>query len=235
MQVFGHRGSPGFPRFGENTRTSFRRALDAGAAGFELDVRRCRDGTITIIHDATIDRTTNGSGALSQYTFEELSRFDAGHGDKVPRLLDILTEFGNRCTIHVELKEAGIANDLVTMRGNFAVCAFDSDDNVGNSTSSWNELGTIAAAKAVAPLITRRKLQLIGNEGYVAAAKGIGASAVHPPRDAVSPALIEMARNAGLPVRVWTINDPAEAVHLRSLGVEAIFSDCPDLCIKALS
>src|SRR5690242_10628049 len=115
MQVFGHRGSPGFPRFGENTRTSFRRALEAGAAGFELDVRRCGDGTITVIHDETIDRTTNGSGPLSRFTFEELSRFDAGHGDSIPRLVDILTEFGNQCTVHVELKESGIAKHLAGM------------------------------------------------------------------------------------------------------------------------
>jgi glycerophosphoryl diester phosphodiesterase len=235
MQVFGHRGSPGFPRFGENTRTSFRRALDAGAAGFELDVRRCGDRTITVIHDATLDRTTNGSGALSQFTFDQLSRLDAGHGDSVPRLIDILNEFGNYCTVHVELKESGIAADLPGMPGSFAVSAFDSDDNDGHSTASWNELASIASALPVAPLITRRKFAIIGNQGFIAAARKIHARAIHPPRDVVNAELIAMARDAGLPVRVWTINDPAEAIRLRELGVDAIFSDCPDVCIKALS
>src|SRR5215475_1726943 len=89
LQVFGHRGSPGFPRYGENTRRCFRKALDQGAAGLELDVRRCADNTIVVIQDATLDRTTNGRGRVCDLSYEQLSQFDAGEGDRIPRLSDI--------------------------------------------------------------------------------------------------------------------------------------------------
>jgi glycerophosphoryl diester phosphodiesterase len=234
MQVFGHRGSPGFPRFGENTRTSFRKALEAGAAGFELDVRRCKDGTLAVIHDATIDRTTNGSGAVAGFTYNELSRFDAGHGDMVPRLSDVLQEFARRCAVYVELKESGLSEEVARLPGPFVVCAFDADDNDENSTSSWEELGAISSSVPTALLITRRKLQRIGNEAFVSAAKRFGARAIHPPRDAISGELMMIAKPAGLPVRVWTINEPSEAVALRQLGVDAIFSDCPETCLREL-
>ena len=102
MRVFGHRGSPGFPRFGENTLTSFRKALDAGAAGIELDVRRCGDGTIVVIHDATIDRTTNGAGPVSGLSYAQLSRFDAGHGDPFPGSLT--------CSTYSDRAESPISN-----------------------------------------------------------------------------------------------------------------------------
>jgi glycerophosphoryl diester phosphodiesterase len=235
MQVFGHRGSPGFPRFGENTRTSFRKALDAGVAGFELDVRRCKDGTLAVIHDATVDRTTNGSGAVAQFTYNELCGFDAGHGDPIPRLSDVLDEFGRRCTVYVELKESGLSREVARLPGPFVVCAFDADDNGENSTSSWEELGAISSSVPTALLITRRKLQRIGNEAFVSAAKRFGASAIHPPRDAVTRELITIAGPADLPVRVWTINDPSEAASLRQLGVAAIFSDCPEMCLRELA
>ena len=84
-----------------------------GAAGFELDVRRCGDGTIVVIHDATLDRTAGVAFRL--WTYDQLQRFDAGHGDSVPRLADVLDEFGRHSTIHLELKEGGLAGDVIEM------------------------------------------------------------------------------------------------------------------------
>src|SRR5438552_2395631 len=81
MQIFGHRGAPGFPRRCENTLGSFRRALEAGADGFELDVRWCGDGQLVVIHDATVDRTTNGTGRVSTMAYTELRGLDAGGGE----------------------------------------------------------------------------------------------------------------------------------------------------------
>ncbi len=241
MQVFGHRGSPGFPRFGENTRTSFQKALDAGAAGFELDTRRCADGTIVVIHDATLDRTTNGSGRVSDFTYDELRALQAGHGDPVPRLCDILDEFGGRCTIHVELKESPLAIDVAGMVASrkiaphVVVIAFDHDDNDEASSSNWNELKSIASTVPTGVLITSRKLRRIGNDAFLAAAQQNRATAIHTPRDVATGDLIRKARALDLPVRVWTVNDPAEALRFRELGAECICSDVPRSCIEALS
>jgi glycerophosphoryl diester phosphodiesterase len=240
MEVFGHRGSPGFPRFAENTPTSFRKALESGAAGFELDVRRCADGTLVVVHDATIDRTTNGRGRVSDLSYNQLSGFDAGFGDPIPRLADILDAFGTRCTIHVELKEAGLAQMVATivmqrdLASHVVLSAFDSDDNDETANSNWNDLASVSSFISTALLATAKKLQRVGYRSFVESAHRLGASGIHPPRNAVTTDLIAVARGAGLAVRVWTVNDSLEAVHLSEMGADAIFSDFPERCIRAL-
>ncbi len=96
MRIFGHRGAPGYPREAENTIGSFKKALQYGAHGVEFDVRRCADGRIVVIHDETIDRTTNGKGCVADLTYEQLRQFDAGFGERIPLLTDVLDTFGGR-------------------------------------------------------------------------------------------------------------------------------------------
>jgi glycerophosphoryl diester phosphodiesterase len=240
VRVFGHRGSPGFPRFGENTRTSFRKALAGGAEGFELDVRRCRDGTLVVIHDSTIERTTNGAGLVRNLTYEELSRFDAGFGDTIPRLIDILDEFRRSCFIHIELKENGLAEDVLSIvqkldrADDVAVSAFDTDDSEEDASASWADLALVSSRIATALLVTKRKLQALGTEGLIDAVRQNRARAIHAARDCASAALIGHAASGDVPVRVWTVNNPPEAIEWRDKGVESIFSDYPEECLKAI-
>ena len=78
----------------ENTIASFARALQLGATGLEFDVRRCGDGRLVVIHDETIDRTTNGHGRVDELSYEELRQFNAGSGEVIPLLVDVLDGFG---------------------------------------------------------------------------------------------------------------------------------------------
>src|SRR5262245_44414104 len=112
MIIFGHRGAPGYPRRGENTIASFRKALQCGATGLEFDVRRCGDGRLVVIHDDTIDRTTNGQGRVEHLSYEQLREFDAGLGERVPLLTDVLDQFGTQCLLNIELKDSSIAVDV---------------------------------------------------------------------------------------------------------------------------
>src|SRR5215813_4246131 len=115
MIIFGHRGAPGYPRHGENTIGSFTKALRCGAGGLEFDVRRCGDGRLVVIHDDTINRTTNGRGRVRNMSYEQLQRFDAGAGEAIPLLTDVLDEFGSQCVLNIELKDTGIANEVRTL------------------------------------------------------------------------------------------------------------------------
>ena len=117
MLIFGHRGAPGYPRRAENTCASFRKALRSGASGLEFDVRRCGDGRLVVLHDETIDRTTNGRGRVRSLNYANLRKYDAGFGSPVPLLADVLDEFGARCLLNIELKENGIAEDVKTRPG----------------------------------------------------------------------------------------------------------------------
>lgn len=238
MIVFGHRGSPGNPRFAENTPTSFRKALSQGAAGLEFDVRRSLDRTIVVIHDATIDRTTNQKGRIADLPYSTLSQFDAGFGDHIPRLSDVLEEFGSRCMLNIELKEADLAHDVARMvleahlTPRVVISAFDADDNDADSNSNWKELSSIAGIVSTALLASANKLRKIGTSAFIRSAQQLGAKAIHPQRGSVTANLVAEARNASLAVRVWTVNDEAEAGVLRTLGVDAIITDFPERFAK---
>jgi len=216
--IFGHRGAPGYPRRGENTMASFRKALEYGATGLEFDVRRCADGQLVVIHDETIDRTTNGRGRVRSLTYADLRKFDAGFGSSIPLLADVLDEFGARCLLNVELKENGIAADIKKL-----ILERRLERHVILSSFEWQEL-----ARAVPEIPIGLLSSKLAN--LIAAARDLRATAIHPCKDIVTPTLIEAARDAGLQIHVWTVNDPAEISKFRSFGADGIFTDFPERC-----
>jgi glycerophosphoryl diester phosphodiesterase len=221
--IFGHRGAPGYPPQAENTLSSFRKALSCGATGLEFDIRRCRDGRLVVIHDDTIDRTTNGSGRVADLTYEDLKRFDAGFGEPIPLLSEVLDEFGTRCVLNIELKDSGIGRELKKLllekrlERHVIVSAFD-----------WNELRLFPPEVPIG-LLTEKL------ENLIVQARDLHATAIHPRKDVVTPTLLEAARSAGFQVNVWTINDAAEIASYRGLGVNGIFTDFPDRCTTSAS
>ncbi|MEK3721127.1 glycerophosphodiester phosphodiesterase [Paenibacillus sp. FSL H8-0034] len=100
-----HRGDP--RKFPENTLASFRAAIERSFSYLELDVNLTKDGIPVVIHDPTINRTTNGTGKVYDYTWEELQQFDAGHGERIPLLLDVLQLAKGRAIVDIELKQNG--------------------------------------------------------------------------------------------------------------------------------
>jgi len=218
MIIFGHRGAPGYPRRGENTIASFRKALECGATGLEFDVRRCADGQLVVIHDDTIDRTTNGRGRVRSLNYAALCKFDAGFGSPIPLLADVLDEFGARCLLNIELKENGIADDVKKL-----VIERRLERHVILSSFEWQELAS-AVPEIPIGLLSSKLANIIS------AARDLRATAIHPHKDVVTPTLIEKAREAGLQIHVWTVNDPAEMSKFRSLGADGIFTDFPERC-----
>ncbi len=223
MIIFGHRGAPGYPRRGENTNASFKKALESGATGLEFDVRRCRDGQLVVIHDDTIDRTTNGRGRVGDLSYEELRRFDAGFGEPIPLLADVLDEFGPRCLLNIELKDPGIANDVKNL-----VLQRRLERHVIVSAFEWAELRSLTPEIPIGLLSSKL-------ENLVSSARDLRATAIHPRRDMVSGSLIAAAREANLQVHVWTVNDPAEICRFRDLCIDGIFTDFPERCLKSAS
>ncbi len=195
---------------------SFARALQQGATGLEFDVRRCGDGRLVVIHDETIDRTTNGRGRVGKLSYEELKRFDAGCGETIPLLSDVLDRFGSQCVLNIELKDAGIARDVgklvieKNLNGSVIVSAFD-----------WNELEPLSGEVAIALLSTKPA-------NLIPAARDLSAAAIHPRCDLVTTSLLTAAREAGLKVHVWTVNEPSEILFFRELGIDGIFTDFPE-------
>ncbi len=219
MLIFGHRGSPGYPRYGENTITSFTKALASGANGLEFDVRRCGDGRLVVIHDDTVNRTTNGEGRVVDLDYESLRRFDAGNGDHIPLLSDVLNRFGGECLLNIELKEPDLIEDVATqvfdrnLAGSVLVSAFD-----------WSQLALLKGRLPLALLSSDSRDPLIPR------ALQLEATAIHPRKDIVTDRLVAAAHQANLRVHVWTVNDPEDFVFLKQIGADGIFTDFPDRC-----
>jgi glycerophosphoryl diester phosphodiesterase len=222
MIIFGHRGAPGMPRHGENTSASFRKALQAGANGLEFDVRRCADGQLVVIHDETIDRTTNGRGRIRDLTYEELRQFDAGAGETVPLLVDVLDAFGSQCLLNIELKDPGIAVEVKKL-----VLDRQLEKRVIVSAFEWEELLPLTPEVSIGLLSSKLR-------NLISRAKKLGASAIHPRRDIATKKLLDWAHDANLQVHVWTVNDPVEIAHFREMGVDGIYTDFPERCSTSI-
>jgi glycerophosphoryl diester phosphodiesterase len=209
--IFGHRGAPGYPRRGENTIASFKKALLYGASGIEFDVRRCGDGRLVVIHDDTIDRTTKGRGHVRDFSYEDLRQFE------IPLLTDVLEEFGPQCVLNIEMKDPDIASDVKR-----SVLDRRLEQQVIVSSFEWEELPTLVPEIPIALLSSKLK-------NLISHASALGAAAIHPRRDIVTEALITQAHEANLRLHAWTVNDPAEMLRLNALGIDGIFTDFPEL------
>jgi len=176
-----------------------------------------------VIHDETIDRTTNGRGRVAELAYDQLRMFDAGFGEPIPLLTDVLDRFGGQCLLNIELKDCGIAKDVKelvlerNLAGQVIVSCFD-----------WQELAGFVPEIPIA-LLSSKLRNLVGT------AKQLGAKAIHPQKDIATAALIQAARETNLQINVWTINDSAEASAFRAMGVDGIFSDFPARCLTSAS
>ena len=113
MQIIAHRGASGYKP--ENTLASFQKAISLGVDMIELDVFAIRSGEVVVHHDKKVNRTTNGTGNISDYTWSELRLLDAGDGQRIPLLTEVLDLVNGRIPINIELKGHGIAEPVATI------------------------------------------------------------------------------------------------------------------------
>lgn len=219
---FGHRGAAGYEP--ENTLRSVRRALDLGADGIEVDVHFV-DGELIVIHDDTLQRTTNGSGRIAGKSFSQLRALDAGLGERIPTLAEVFETVAHRALINVELKGPNTATPVAALI----------ESHVRHRGWRWDEFilssfdhVQIKLAKQIVPELPTAALIKKVPRGQAAFAEELGACAVNPGKRCVTPALIADAHRRGLKVFVYTINEPKEIALMSALGVDGVFSDFPD-------
>jgi glycerophosphoryl diester phosphodiesterase len=218
VQNIGHRGaSRAFP---ENTLAAFRAACDAGADLCELDVQLSRDGAVVVIHDDTVDRTTNGSGAVAELTLAELKALDAGRGERIPTLEEVFAATAGRCGLNVELKMAGLETQVAAiMRKCNAV------ETSMVSSFQWRALD---AMRTLAPEIRLGVLAEKNLDRMLEAAERMHAYAINPRYDLVTRDLCAAAHEHGFKVLVWTVDVPEAMRILIDAGVDGIMTNYPD-------
>lgn len=250
--VYAHRGGAALRP--ENTLAAFDHGLALGADGLEFDVRFSRDGVVVVHHDATLERTTGASGPIAALTADELAAIDAGYwfqspasadgtypfrgaGMAVPTLKSVLARYRDaRLIIELKLNEPELAHRVID-----EVRAADAIDRVALGAFGWRVL---RAARKYEPAIptgaageeTRWALYRswvgwpLGRTAYreFQVPERAGATTI------VTPRFVAHAHRAGLPVKVWTVNDPADMRRLLQWGADALISDRPDLAVAAV-
>ena len=225
--VIAHRGASGTSP--ENTLAAFRRAVGLGAHMIELDVQLTRDHEVVVMHDWTLDRTTDGTGLVGAVTFAHLRSLDAGawfdqrfRGERVPSLAEVLA--GVALPVNVELKPVG--DDGLVERALAVVDAADAGARVVFSSfdmSSLVRLRRRAPGARIAVLWEDAPI-----DEAVRLAEGVGARTLHVRKDAITEAVVVAARVAGLGVLGWTVNDPRDYDRLDAADVDGVFTDFPE-------
>jgi glycerophosphoryl diester phosphodiesterase len=220
-----HRGASAY--FPENTMLAFRKGIEMGANALELDVFACKSGEAVVIHDDTLNRTTNGRGLVAEHTLAELKQFNAGEGEPLPTLKEVLAEFAEAITVFIEIKETAAVDPVVALIQKFAAIGVP---YAHMPVIGFDERWLLAARKRDAKIIAgstpddRRPVP--GN--YCATAKEKGMWSVNPSIDQLNEAFMNDARAHGLKVITWTANSHRQIEKARALGADGIISDYPD-------
>lgn len=220
--VYGHRGAPA--EYPENTLAGFRRALEVGVEGIELDVHLSKDGVPVVLHDETVDRTTNGSGAVTDMTVAELRALDAGEGEHIPTLAEVLDLVGDAALVDIEVKAnaagAAVLGEIQGRDIRWVISSFD-----------WDVLRYIRSVDNDAELWV---LAMGATDDALATFDEVRATALALWQRAVDEDIAEMLVERSVPFWPWTVNDPEQAERLLEWGAFGICTDDPALLRKAL-
>lgn len=222
--LFAHRGARAFAP--ENTLSAFALAVEMGASWIELDVYRV-DSSLIVIHDERVDRTTNGTGWIWDHSLTELRALDAGKGEKIPLLEEVLETVDRRAGLNIELKGLGTAKPVAQMLREAVKSGWSTDQFI-ISSFYHRELRKFSE---LAPEFQRAALTMSVPETYAEFAQKLGCQAVHASIEFLDPDFIADAHGRGLEFRVYTVNHPEELDRTRRLGVDAVFTDNPGLTL----
>jgi len=220
LLCIGHRGACGHEP--ENTLRSVRRALELRADGIEVDVYFV-DGELVVIHDAKLERTTNGRGYVARKSLAALRALDAGHGERIPTLREVFETVDRAAFINIELKGKHTAPPVTALIREYVTRHGWRYEDFLVSSFNRRELRAVTDPKIPIGLLLTRPTRL-----YALSARRVRASAVNPAARFVDARFVEDAHRRGLRVFAYTVNAPAEIARLRRLGVDGVFTDYPE-------
>jgi glycerophosphoryl diester phosphodiesterase len=240
--VIAHRGDSAHRP--ENTLASFASALEIGAAYVEFDVHLSRDGEVVVIHDSTLDRTTSGRGAVKTLTLAEIRKFSAGYpsrfgaahaGEKIPTLGEVLGLLRDRALAMIEIKPEAVTDDAdggieahvveevrkARMEKEVALISF--------------ERRALVRCRTLAPEMLRGHLFDRGKAGdMLAGAREVGSELIMPEKRLLSEDLRDRAREAGVKVATWVVDDVEEMKRLMRFELYGVGSNRPGEMLEAL-
>jgi glycerophosphoryl diester phosphodiesterase len=233
--VIAHRGASG--NAPENTLAAFKKAVALGATFIETDLQLSRDARFVAIHDPTVNRTTNGQGAVHEMTLAELRRLDAGSwfgsefaGERIPTLQEIL-EFSKKYDVvfYLEIKPSGSWGGEQAL-----VSALRESGEIPRTVVISFDASIVNTMRKIEPTLMTGLLYDGQIENPLEKAISIGARQLAVRGDLVTPAFIAEVHKKDLQLVCWTVNHPAHMRMLASAGVDGIMSDYPDRLVAAV-
>jgi glycerophosphoryl diester phosphodiesterase len=227
--VIAHRGASGHTP--ENTLASFERAVQLGASFIETDLHLTRDARFVAIHDATLERTSNGRGEVRDFTLAELRRLDVGMwydrehmGQRIPTLEEIL-EFARKHDVIFYLE---VKYDASWGMHHSLIAALQKPEYAGRTIVISFDQATLAALRRVDATAMMGFLVDDARADSVKEALELGARQLCPKASMVTPELVQQAHGADLQVAAWTVDDPKEMRRIIAAGVDGIMTNFPD-------
>ncbi|MGY5796899.1 glycerophosphodiester phosphodiesterase [Rheinheimera faecalis] len=221
MQIIAHRGASG--SYPENTLLAIKQALLAKADGIEIDVF-CVENQLVVIHDENVSRTTNGTGLLQDFTLKQLQQLDAGSGQQVPTLWQVLQLVNNQTLLNIELKGADTAEPLLELLKKAETQLGTDPDKLLISSFNHHLLQHI---KNHRPDLKTGALTASLPLDYAAFASELAAWSVNCDKGFINKEMVQDAHQRGLKVWVYTVNDAVTAKKMQQLGVDGIFCNYP--------
>jgi len=238
--ILAHRGAR--TQAPENTLAAFRLAIEQGADGIELDVRLSADGEVVVMHDETLDRTTNGRGRVKQYSLDELKRLDAGShfscqfaGERIPTLREVFETINMEARFDVELTDYRNPFGPLTSRVLHLVKGFGLQQRV--FFSSFNPFALLAA-RHLAPEYEYGLIALHGRKGALARSsigRLITRQMIVPFHSDLTEKFVLGEKRQKRKILPWTVNSREEMHQFATWDVFGIITDRPDLAVQELT
>ena len=218
----GHRGAKG--HIAENTVESVIKAADLHCKIIEIDVHIAKTGEVVVFHDDTLDRVTNGTGRISETSFEDLRVLKVDHQYTIPTLEEVIVGLDKKAVLNIELKGEGTAEKSQAIVESFLAKGWNKQDFI-YSSFLWNELETIYNLD---PAMATAVLTSENPEEAIPFALKIKAKAINPHHKKLNNENAKAIKKANLKIYPWTVNDPKDIQRMKELKVDGIITDFPD-------
>lgn len=221
--IIGHRGAMGHET--ENTLASIQKALDLGVDAIEIDVFKIKSGEIVVFHDDTVNRLSDGSGKIEDYTLSEVNKITLEGGHKIPQLQDVLDLIDARVRLNIELKGSNTADDVNRIVNRYSKEKGWSPNDFIISSFKWDELKVMRALNKDIPIAVLTADDPLGS---IAIGNELKAEAINPNFKKLTPENRMKIKKAGFKIYVWTVNEPQDITAMKRMDVDGIFTNFPE-------
>lgn len=219
MQIIGHRGARGIEP--ENTMRSYKKAIELNVDYIECDVHKTKDSQIVLIHDHTVDRTTNGKGLVNSFSFDEIRKLDAGKGEKIPTLQELLDLARGNVKLHIELKDETATDATVRM--------VEENNMVEQVFLTCGNTNTLKRVRELNPSIFLEHIFGQPPSNAIELALSVSAKRVSCHISHLTKEFVQKAHHNGIQVIAWPPNTIEEAKKAVEFDVDLICTDRPDI------